>query len=195
MPWQISALASGLASLAYLLVAVAFLRSGLRARQRHGLTLATGAVVLAAAGGQALHAVSLAAGSGRDLGAFWWPLVGWDIVSLVAAAAYALAGRRDASEPQQEVTELKAGRQRSMEISDNVVQGLATAMYALDLGDRDRARAAVERSLALSRTMLSDQLGERGTDDRLGAGDLVRGRPATLRLPESTPAGTGSRRT
>jgi hypothetical protein len=43
-----------------------------------------------------------------------------------------------------------------MERQDNVVQSLVVATYALELGDLDKAKAAVASALEQSRTLLSE---------------------------------------
>jgi signal transduction histidine kinase len=70
-------------------------------------------------------------------------------------------------------------RQRqALEINDTVVQGLAVAKYALDLGDGDRSREAVESTLVKARGIIADLLGEPGA--LLEPGDLVRAQPAAV---------------
>jgi hypothetical protein len=46
--------------------------------------------------------------------------------------------------------------QRAMERQDDVVQSLVVATYALELGDVDKAKAAVASALEQSRTLLSE---------------------------------------
>ncbi len=75
-------------------------------------------------------------------------------------------------------------RRQALEINDNVVQGLTVAKYALDAGDYDDARRAIERTLAAARHIITDLLDEGPDDLRLVAGDLVRLEPATVVLPK-----------
>jgi hypothetical protein len=56
--------------------------------------------------------------------------------------------------------------QRAMERQDDVVQALVVATYALELGDLDRAKAAVSSALDQSRTLLTE-LAERSGSQRL----------------------------
>jgi len=71
-------------------------------------------------------------------------------------------------------------RQRqALEINDSVVQGLAVAKYALDLGDDGTAQRAIENTLTKARGIISDLLGD-GPDSAFEPGDLVRAAPAAV---------------
>jgi signal transduction histidine kinase len=63
-------------------------------------------------------------------------------------------------------------RQRALDVHDNIVQGLAEAQMAFDLGRPDQARDAVERTLAQARRIVTELMGEPGP------GDLRREGPA-----------------
>lgn len=69
-------------------------------------------------------------------------------------------------------------RRQALEINDNVVQGLTSAVYALDQGDETAAQSYLERTLESARLMMDDLLEPRGQDIR--AGDLIRTQAATL---------------
>lgn len=69
---------------------------------------------------------------------------------------------------------LRERERQALDIHDNVVQGLAEAQLAFDLGRNDQAREAVERTLAVARRMVTDLLGE----PALEPGDLRRASPA-----------------
>lgn len=62
---------------------------------------------------------------------------------------------------------------RALEINDAVVQGLAAAKYALEVGQTDRGAAAVESTLERARKLMDRQLGLDG-DDPVRPGDLRR---------------------
>lgn len=66
-----------------------------------------------------------------------------------------------------------------LEINDNVVQGVAVAKYALDLGKTEKVQEAIEGTLAAARAIISDLLEEIGDDDIFGPTTLVRDRAAT----------------
>jgi PAS domain S-box-containing protein len=69
-------------------------------------------------------------------------------------------------------------RRQALEINDNVVQGLTSAIYSLEQDDVPRARSFVDRTLAAARNMMDDLLEPRG--EELHPGDLVRSGPAHL---------------
>ncbi|MEY2567919.1 MAG: hypothetical protein QOE35_2448 [Actinomycetota bacterium] len=84
-------------------------------------------------------------------------------------------------------------RNQALELNDNVVQGLAAASYALRLGLRDEAAAAIEGTLGAARTMIDDLLA--GSGDGVQGPGLVREQPAPsvlggMALPVA-PAGDG----
>lgn len=88
---------------------------------------------------------------------------------------------------EQYATRLAEGRLRrrqALEINDNVVQGLAVAKWALELGDEARMREALARTLASARHLVSGLLSESGGEVPTGSGDLVREHPATVVAPE-----------
>jgi CheY-like chemotaxis protein len=72
-------------------------------------------------------------------------------------------------------------RRHALEINDNVVQGLATAIYASDAGLDEAASEALHHTVDAARLMMNDLLA--GTDDDLDAGELERARPAMSILP------------
>ncbi|HEY0903693.1 MAG TPA: response regulator, partial [Marmoricola sp.] len=69
-------------------------------------------------------------------------------------------------------------RRQALEINDNVVQGLASALYALEHEDLPHAESAISRTLAAARNMMDDLLAPSG--EELHPGDLVRSAPAHL---------------
>lgn len=71
----------------------------------------------------------------------------------------------------------RARNQRLLDIHDNIVQGLAEAQLALDVGRTSQARDAIESTLAQARRIVTELTGPPGP------GDLRRGTPAD-RLPE-----------
>jgi signal transduction histidine kinase len=77
--------------------------------------------------------------------------------------------------------DMKDRQRQALEINDNIVQGLTVAQLALTLEENERSREALEETLVRARHIISDLLGS--VDDpevKLGAGDLVRKRPATV---------------
>jgi signal transduction histidine kinase len=74
--------------------------------------------------------------------------------------------------------DLRERERQALEIHDNVVQGLAEAQLAFDVGREQQAREAVDRTLAAARQIITDLLGEPGSGIELGPGDLRRSAPA-----------------
>ena len=68
-------------------------------------------------------------------------------------------------------------RRQAVEINDTMLQGLAAAYYALELGETERCAEYVQGSLAAARRMVADLMADDGVD-----GDL------DVALPRSTPA-------
>lgn len=60
----------------------------------------------------------------------------------------------------------------ALDIHDNIVQGLAEAQLAFDLGRPEQAREAVDRTLAQARRIVTELMGEPAP------GDLRRSTPA-----------------
>jgi PAS domain S-box-containing protein len=70
-------------------------------------------------------------------------------------------------------------RRQAMEINDNVVQGLSTALYAMRDADRELALSLLERTLHAARQMMSDLL-DPVDGEGVQPGDLVRSTPTRL---------------
>jgi PAS domain S-box-containing protein len=69
-------------------------------------------------------------------------------------------------------------RRQALEINDNVVQGLTSAVYSLEQDEVERARSYIDRTLAAARDMMDDLLEPSG--EELHPGDLVRSSAAHL---------------
>jgi len=77
-----------------------------------------------------------------------------------------------------ELADAEARRRHALELNDSIVQRLAVAKYAFGLGDFDRARAAIDETLAEAKRVISELL----LNGHVSPGDLVRqGRPASKR--------------
>jgi PAS domain S-box-containing protein len=74
-------------------------------------------------------------------------------------------------------------RRQALEINDNVVQGLTSAVYSLEQEDVTRASSYIERTLVAARNMMDDLLEPSG--EELHPGDLIRSSAANLN--EATP--------
>ncbi|RNM11195.1 response regulator [Nocardioides pocheonensis] len=80
-------------------------------------------------------------------------------------------------------------RRQALEINDNVVQGLTSAVYSLEHEDVRQASSFIERTLAAARDMMDDLLEPSG--EELHPGDLVRSVAARLEhvAPREQPGG------
>ena len=74
-------------------------------------------------------------------------------------------------------------RRQALEINDNVVQGLTSAVYSLEQDDVRLATSFIERTLAAARDMMDDLLEPSG--EQLHPGDLVRSTAARLDRPDA----------
>ena len=70
--------------------------------------------------------------------------------------------------------DMKQREARALDIHDSVVQGLAEAKLAIELGKRDEGLAHVNATLEDAKRIITDILGEEGSVVELGAGDLRR---------------------
>ena len=60
------------------------------------------------------------------------------------------------------------------------MQGLVVAKMALDLERKDQSQEALAATLRSASQIINDLIGRSNDDIRMGAGDLVRERPADL---------------
>ena len=74
---------------------------------------------------------------------------------------------------------MRQRQRQALEIHDTVVQGLAKTKLSLDLGRTEEGEREVEETLAASRRIISDLLGEPDSETELGPGDLRREAPAS----------------
>lgn len=116
------------------------------------------------------------------------PLPGHDGV-LVAAAVRDMTARAELEAERRRLHEARLLRRQSLEINDNVIQGLTTAAYALELGETAMARAAINHTIRAARRMISGLLGA-ANGPRARPGDLQRARPARVLPPEERPPAT-----
>jgi PAS domain S-box-containing protein len=75
--------------------------------------------------------------------------------------------------------EAQLRRHQALEINDNVVQGLTSALYALEMGDTTRSTSYLRRTLAAAGRMIDDLVMPLSGED-LQASDLVRATASTL---------------
>ncbi len=96
------------------------------------------------------------------------------------------AAMEELSETARRLTEVQERRVQALELNDNVVQGLATALYALELGDADKVSKALSGTLQSARSIIDDLLTTSGED--LHEVGLARSEPAPSFLMADTSA-------
>jgi len=97
--------------------------------------------------------------------------------TLVVATVRDVTERRRAERTAQELRETRLRRRQALEINDTVVQGLTTAVYALERGHLPNTMRTLRGTLGTARQMMHNLLGENA---RITAGELIRETPATL---------------
>jgi PAS domain S-box-containing protein len=81
-------------------------------------------------------------------------------------------------EYERELRDSEIRRKQALELNDNVVQGLAVAGMALEIGETEKAKEAVKRTMTAAQSIISGLL--RRGDMEVRPGDLVRAQPARL---------------
>lgn len=105
----------------------------------------------------------------------WWQVATGLNAVIAAYLLIVLRGRRGAVLARAGLpADVAAERRRAVEANDDVVQGLTTVLYALELDAPDLAAAAAQQALADSRRILAELLAADGSALPLGAGDLRR---------------------
>lgn len=197
--WVVTAGANAIMVVIYALVAIEMIRAIIDGRQLRSnpLLTATAAVFVTCTLGHGAHlahalvATSAFWGSGSlgpmdavraefgDPRLLWWD----SITALVAIYFYTLRSRFAVVYRGAAFCEDMAQREaQALEMHDNIVQGLAQAKMALDLGDRDEGYRAIDATLVAARRIMTEILGTEGSEIALGPGD-IRLAPATGRAP------------
>ncbi len=109
-----------------------------------------------------------------------WHVSTWDIVTAGVAVWYlSLRNRFPALVRGAAIFEdLKVRQRQALDIHDNIVQGLATAKISFEMNRIDEGMRAVEDTLAASRKIITDLLGDDLADIPLEPGKLRRDRAA-----------------
>ncbi|MHB8512936.1 MAG: PAS domain S-box protein [Actinomycetota bacterium] len=79
------------------------------------------------------------------------------------------------------IQEAETRRAQALEINDSIVQGISTAVYALEANNRADALRALEGTLDAARHMITDLLPTSNEKPQIAAGDLIRGKPASIK--------------
>jgi len=197
--WQVGAAANLIVALAYLLIAGAIAVPLIRTKQlrTNQLGSATAAIFFTCAvhhGSHSIHMLLPAVGIERAHGlaaraAFGdWHLVVWDVFTAGVGVYYWTLRRtygalmRGASL----FEDLKEKQRQALEINDNIVQGLVVAEMALAFDQQELSRETLAATLVSARQIISELLGEAGSEVRLGPGDLRRSKAATTRDQPTT---------
>lgn len=129
-------------------------------------------------GGQAVAAVSLG-GDDLILDLVTAELSETDRQQRTASFLWDAAPRLEREAMATRLGELQQRRRQALEINDNVVQGLSSAVYALEQQEYDRGGELIGHTLRAARNMMDDLLDPSG--QQLGPGDLIRASSATLK--------------
>ena len=103
----------------------------------------------------------------------------FNLLRSIGNLAYLALEQTRAAALKLQVAEAHMRRKQALEINDNIVQGLAVAKYAFELGDEKKAKASLDASLVAAKKIISDLLEELDPEDALAAGLLVRDRAAS----------------
>lgn len=195
--WMVTAAANAVMVLVYALISIEMIVAIVRGRQLRSnpLLTATAAIFVSCTLGHGIHlehATLAAWGAWGDEGIatglavqqeFSDPrLLVWDaFTAVVAVYFYTLRSRFAVVYRGAALCEDMAKREaQALELHDNVVQGLAQAKLALDMGDRDEGRRVLETTLRASQRIITSLLGKEGSEVALGPGDLRRATPADV---------------
>ena len=172
--WMVTAASNAIMVVIYGALFVIMLRGIIQGRQwfSNPIATATAAIFITCTIGHGLHLAH--AVFPADLGHFVhdasaaramfgdWRMLGWDVITAAVAIWYwSLRSRlvvifRGAALCE----DLEQRHQQASMLHDSVVQGLAQAKLALELGRREEARTAVVDTLRLSRRILGEMLGD-----------------------------------
>ena len=198
MWWIVGTCANLVIALAYLAIAAAIVVPLARERQvgSNRLGTATAAIFLTCAvhhGGHSVKALLPFLHSWQTLGfsvstgiytrlAWDAQAVVWDLLT-AGVGLYYLSLRRTYAPLMRGAKlfeDMRERQRQALEINDNIVQGLAAAQMALALGEVAQSEAALTETLGAARRIITDLLGDVGTQSALTPGDLRRVAPSTL---------------
>jgi hypothetical protein len=200
MTWQLVAVANGVISAAYLtiawIIASGLVHTGQLRSNRLGL--ATALIFMTCGVHHGMHTLhmlepylGLGGAHGLAMRKAWdWHAVMWDALSAGVACYYLSLRGSYASvlRGAQLFEDLRARERQALEINDGIVQGLAVAKYALENGQDESGRRAIQSTLVKAQDLITDLLGDAG-DSGPAPGRLRRRNAATL--GEATPVSHG----
>lgn len=195
--WYLALAAHSLIAIAYIAIAQHIFRGLWKSGQirKNPLARATSAIFFTCSVGHGIIAahlflpsvgIEVASGTALRTAAAEWHMWLWPPVTAAAAVTYwMLRGRFPALVRGTAMFEdIRERQRRAIEINDNVVQRLTTAKHAMEMGDHQKAREAIDSTLDSSKDIMADLLVGIGNDAEIAAGDLQRERPA-----DTPPAG------
>jgi hypothetical protein len=197
--WLVGLIANGVVAVAYASISTVIARALIRSGQirSNPLGAATAGIFGTCGLHHGMHTVhmalpwigmeverGLAMRSSYDL-----PMAGGDVLAAVVGVYYWSLRRHYAPlmRGAKLFEDLRQREQQALELNDNVLQGLVVAKLALDLGDQDRARAALQESIASASTIITDLL---GPDRRAATTVLLRSSAALPRQAAAVEDGT-----
>ncbi len=172
--WWIGLAANATIAVAFLAVAVVLLANAVRTKhvKNNPLGVATVILYVGCGGGHLVHTLQLldaplglATPAGDAIQIEYdtnWHLWIMDVLTAAAGVAYWMMRHRFPALVSGAAVfeDLRARQRRALEIHDNVVQGLAEAKLALDLGMDREGDAAVGDTLDKARHIITDLLGK-----------------------------------
>ncbi|MHB8634823.1 MAG: hypothetical protein ACYDBQ_12835 [Thermoplasmatota archaeon] len=184
--WVIGLVANATIAVAFLAVAVVLLVSAIKTKhvRNNPLGVATVLLYIGCGGGHLVHTLQLldvplgiGSAAGYAIQAEYdtnWHMWVVDILTAVAGVSYWMMRRRFPALVSGAAVfeDLRSRQRRALEINDTVVQGLASAKLALELGMQKEGGEAVDQTLLKARAIITDLLGK----DELKAGALRRQR-------------------
>jgi hypothetical protein len=192
--WILGLIANAVVAVAYVSISTVIARALIRSGQirSNPLGAATAGIFGTCGVHHGMHTVHMALpwfGMELERGlamraAYDLPMAAWDVVA-AAVGVYYWSLRRQYGPLMRGAKlfeDLRQREQQALELNDTVLQGLVVAKLALDLGDRDRASAALQESIASASTIITDLL---GPDHRGPTTVLLR---STAALPRQAPA-------
>ncbi|HYY12229.1 MAG TPA: hypothetical protein VE781_14930 [Kineosporiaceae bacterium] len=197
MAWIVGLAGNAVIAAAYLSIATVIARALVRSGQvrSNPLAAATAAIFVTCAVHHGSHTVHMAmpwlgvdTAKGVAMRASYdASMAAWDVLSAAVGVHYWSLRRSYAPlmRGAKLFEDLRQREQQALELNDNVLQGLVVAKLALDLGQHDRARAALETSIASASDIITDLL---GPERRPASAGLLRS-SAALPRPVAEPAG------
>jgi len=192
MDWKIGAISNGIVAIAYVLIAWAIAAPLVRTQQLRSnkLGAATAAIFFTCAvhhGSHSVHMLLPAFGIEEEHGlvmreAWDWHNAMWDVITACVGVYYWTLRRHYGSLMRGAAlfADLKERERQALQLHDEVVQGLVVAKMALDLDQQEQSREALTATLASASQIINELIGRSHDEIRMGAGDLVRERPADL---------------